>query len=136
MDALTKSLQEAIDCYQKLLDEYTQARQFLSSGSVDEVRQITKQLATLHARVQGLDSRCLEMSQEKGIVLGDLPLFPEWSRKIEEVNKENKALIRRLQGGMAVIQDELARLRQGKKLISGYHSGKDSTGRQINIYSR
>jgi hypothetical protein len=136
MGSIDFHLSQSIACYRSLTAVFEKARKALAAGApAAKLRSLAEEIKTLDQQARSDNTRFQELASETGVRLEDHPLFPEWRSLVAQVREENRQTARRLHAAMVVAKDELSRLGSGRQMLSGYKSGRPSTGRQIDIRS-
>lgn len=136
MDQLQRLLQESIACYRKLMEIYDRLRDKLSSGGpTEKLEALIDQSRELYKVVQFVDIQFKQLAAENQVPLDETPLYLEWKTLMGQVREENKLIRRQLLATMALLKEDIDRIGQSRKVISGYRSGKEHRGQRIDVFS-
>ncbi|MGM0454181.1 MAG: hypothetical protein ACQERN_13570 [Thermodesulfobacteriota bacterium] len=136
MDEANEALGQSVVCYRDMLAIYEQIHRAIAAGAAPAtLYALMEQVQALDAQARQSDARFQANVSKSGIRWEELARFDQWKRLVSQLQKEVSQSRRHIRSAMAVASDELGRLAGGRQVLSGYHSGRDTTGRCINIVS-
>ena len=134
--AIENLLHQSMGCYREMLELYESIRKRVASGApASTLSGLLTDLQDQDKQARQYDAKMQAEAETRGIKLEQLPDFWEWRTLLVQIRDENGALQRHLLGALAVAKNELEQLKGNKKMVSGYRSTPNPSGKRLHNLS-
>jgi len=114
-------LQKSIEQYRQIIEHAMQLETLLVKGDSEEICAYTARLSELQHEAGLYDREMLAEIGHDSARWQAHPLFQQRMQLLEQIVEMNNLLLPKIRGMMAVTGSELAQLKGGRTVLSGYH---------------
>lgn len=125
---LNDLLQVSIGQYRGLLNSLLTLSSLLDQGMPQAICACLQEGDALHNEIRQIDAKLQGFLEATGMTGADQSLHRERLTLLREVGQKSEELAKAARIHLALVAEELGRIRNGRQLVGSYHSGGSKRG--------